>query len=336
MDKYTNTLSPEITSAIDKITEHLKTDEMESYLEEFTVNYSGIGDSSLYGGKHCGSDAEHQGAQYIYDELKNIGIKAEMLPFESARFQFNDASIIIEGEEAVKPYVCLSIGTDKDGVTGELIDAGKGYKAFYEENDVKGKIVLIETKEDFEDGTTEGMFQMMEAQRYGAAAVVIYTNENIYDENTIRATYGIFKLEIPVVTVSYKDAKTLKNHAGEPVVLIADAEFDKDGGTSYEVIGEIPGRTDERIIYSAHYDHFFRGIQDNVSAAGTLLAIAKALKKSGYTPNRTITFVFSGSHEIGNMESGAPDLLGVWELLNNLKKEWKGKIFADINLNILL
>ena len=101
MDKYTNTLSPEITSAIDKITEHLKTDEMESYLEEFTVNYSGIGDSSLYGGKHCGSDAEHQGAQYIYDELKNIGIKAEMLPFESARFQFNDASIIIEGEEAV-------------------------------------------------------------------------------------------------------------------------------------------------------------------------------------------------------------------------------------------
>lgn len=331
MDKYTNTLSPEITSAIDKITEHLKTDEMESYLEEFTVNYSGIGDSSLYGGKHCGSDAEHQGAQYIYDELKNIGIKAEMLPFESARFQFNDASIIIEGEEAVKPYVCLSIGTDKDGVTGELIDAGKGYKAFYEENDVKGKIVLIETKEDFEDGTTEGMFQMMEAQRYGAAAVVIYTNENIYDENTIRATYGIFKPEIPVVTVSYKDAKTLKNHAGEPVVLIADAEFDKDGGTSYEVIGEIPGRTDERIIYSAHYDHFFRGIQDNVSAAGTLLAIAKALKKSGYTPNRTITFVFSGSHEIGNMESGAPDLLGVWELLNNLKKEWKGKIFADIN-----
>ena len=43
MDKYTNTLSPEITGAIDKITEHLKTDEMESYLEEFTVNYSGIG-----------------------------------------------------------------------------------------------------------------------------------------------------------------------------------------------------------------------------------------------------------------------------------------------------
>ena len=138
MDKYTNTLSPEITGAIDKITEHLKTDEMESYLEEFTVNYSGIGDSSLYGGKHCGSDAEHQGAQYIYDELKNIGIKAEMLPFESARFQFNDASIIIEGEEAVKPYVCLSIGTDKDGVTGELIDAGKGYKAFYEENEERG------------------------------------------------------------------------------------------------------------------------------------------------------------------------------------------------------
>ena len=69
MDKYTNTLSPEITGAIDKITEHLKTDEMESYLEEFTVNYSGIGDSSLYGGKHCGSDAEFEIAVAEFDKI---------------------------------------------------------------------------------------------------------------------------------------------------------------------------------------------------------------------------------------------------------------------------
>ena len=59
---------------------------------------------------------------------------------------------------------------------------------------------------------------------------------------------AITQEEDPKILLTRRSAY-LKNHAGEPVVLIADAEFDKDGGTSYEVIGEIPGRTDERIIY---------------------------------------------------------------------------------------
>lgn len=331
MDKYIKSLSAKTVNAIDKITAALRTNEMKAYLKKLTAEYSEIGDSSVYAGKHCGSDAEHKGAEYIFEELRRIGIKAEMLPFGTTKFQFNDASIILPGEKTIKPYVCLSIGTDSKGITGEIIDAGTGYKSFYEENSAKGKIVLIETKEDFEDGTTVGMFQMLEAQLQGAAAVVIYTNENIYDENTIRATYSSFKCSIPVVTVSYKDAKLLKKHEGSRATLIADTEFDLENGVSYEVVGEIPGKTDERIVYSAHYDHFFTGIQDNVSAVATLLAIAKALKTSEYMPERTITFVFSGSHETGKMDSGAPDLLGIWQLLSNLKKEWKGKIIADIN-----
>lgn len=199
----------------------------------------------------------------------------------------------------------------------------------------KEKIALIETKEDFEDGTIVGTFQMYEAEKHGAAAIILYTNAYIYDEKTIRATYGAFQSSIPVVTISFKDAEKLKekaeNSANFNINLKVDTEYELEKGTSYNVVAEIEGKTNERIVYSSHLDHFFDGIQDNVSAVATLLGIARAMKESGYKPNKTINFVFSGSHEIGRINSAAPDLLGSWELLDNLKKDWAGKVTANIN-----
>lgn len=330
------TIESKTQKAIDDFSALFKTQEMRTFLEAFVNEYIKIGDSAFYGGKHCGSDAEHKGAEFIYDTLKGLGIKAEILPFESTRFQFNDADIVYDGQpREIKPYACLSVSTPEKGVTAKLVDVKDGHKSFYETADITGKIALIETKEDFEDGTIVGAFQMYEAEKNGAAAIVLYTNEYIYDENTIRATYSAFDPGIPVVTISAADAELLKSKLAEDpefqITLTVDTDYDTAGGTSYEVIGEIEGATDERIVYSAHLDHFFTGVQDNVSAVATLLGIAKGIKASGYTPNRTITFVFSGSHEIGPVNSAAPDLLGPWKLLTELKSDWVGKIVANIN-----
>lgn len=323
------------TNAIQQVGSLLKTEETRTFLATFTAAYAKIGDNDLYGGKHCGSDAEHEGADYIFQTLRDMGLDAESLPFQTTRFQFNDAAITIPNQEDIKPYACLSVGTDPQGIDGPVIDVGEGFTDFYGKNDIKGKIALIETKEDFEDGTILGTFQMYEAEKHGAAAIILYTKENIFNEHTIRATYSCFACHIPVVTVSYHDARRILRYMEKApngnIHIYVDTDLQIDDGTSYEVIGEIKGRTDERIVYSAHYDHFFRGIQDNITAVATLLGIAKAIKSSGYAPNRTITFVFSGSHEIGPMESAAPDLLGAWKLLHELKPEWEGKIIADIN-----
>lgn len=334
-EKNNNTKSY-VQEQICKLTQRFDVPEMKTFLESFVTEYISIGDSDLYGGKHCGSNAEQAGAKYIYDRLCEIGIDAEMLPFQSTRFQFNDSEIIYDGQkEPIKPYACMTVPTPEEGVNGVLIDVGDGQKTFYTDHDVRGKIVLIETKEDFEDGTIAGVFQMVEAAKNGAAAVILYTNEYILDEHTIRATYSAFGPEIPYVTISSSAAEILKKemevNSDFRVTLKVDTEFIPDGGTSYEVIGEIKGKTDERIIYSAHLDHFFRCVQDNVTAVATLLGIAKAMKEIGYQPKRTITFVFSGSHEIGPVNTGAPDLLGPWKLLTELKPEWNGKIVADIN-----
>ena len=86
------------------------------------------------------------------------------------------------------------------------------------------------------------------------------------------------------LSVSCKDAMAIKEYSekdsSNKVTLTVDAEYLPEGGTSYDVIGEIRGRTEERIVYSAHLDHFFRGIQDNVSSVAAILGIAKWLKES--------------------------------------------------------
>lgn len=325
-----------ISDVITLLSAGFERQETRDFLERVVREYSAIGDSRLYGGKHCGSDAEHEGARYIYEKLQEMGVEAEMLSFPSTRFQFNDATIVSQGMEGeIKPYACLSVPTEKEGLTEQLIDAGEGHHKFFEKRNVKDKILLMETKEAFEDGTLAACFQMYEAEKHGAAGVILYTNDFIYDEDTIRATYSAFNVGIPVVTISFNDAKWLKalleRDPETKVTLQVDTEYEVDGGVSYEVVGEIKGMTEERIIYSSHLDHFFRGVQDNVTAVATLLAIARVMKESEYRPRRNFTFVFSGSHEIGKLNSAAPDLFGIWELLNELKPEWKGKIIADIN-----
>lgn len=325
-----------IASAIAMTSEYFKSEGIRNLLNKVTTTYADIGDSKIYSGKHCGSDAEHEGAKYIYNMLKEMNIDVELLPFKTTKFQFNNAEIIVDSDiKTIKPYACLCPGTDKNGITAQVVDVEKGEKTFYENHDILNKIALIETKEDFEDGTIVGAFQMYEAEKNGAVGIILYTNEYIYDGDTIRATYSPFKCNVPVVTISYNDAMKIKEHIKETpekeIKMAVDAVLSVNSGTSYDVIGEIKGQSDEHILYSCHLDHFFYGIQDNVSSVATLIGIAKAIKESGYTPQYNIDFLFTASHEIGKLNSAAPDLLGAWEFVHNLKKEWQDKIIVDIN-----
>lgn len=45
------------------------------YQMDFAKNYSIIGDHELYGGKHAGSKAEHEGSRIIAEELIRLGLK---------------------------------------------------------------------------------------------------------------------------------------------------------------------------------------------------------------------------------------------------------------------
>ena len=106
------------------------------YQLNFVKKYSQIGDSQLYGGKHCGSDAEHKGSEFIAEKLRQIGVSnVELVPCSTGRYQFNDATIKAGGYE-IKPYGYVSPGTAGETWNLEVIDTGKATKEECEAADI--------------------------------------------------------------------------------------------------------------------------------------------------------------------------------------------------------
>lgn len=85
--------------------------------------------------------------------------------------------------------------------------------------------------------------------------------------------------------------------------------------TLSNILAAIPGKnSDEMVIIGAHYDHMgidvpidgdscYNGADDNASGVSAVLQIAKAMKQSGYTPERTIVFAFWDGEERGLLGS---------------------------------
>lgn len=307
-----------------------------AYGMKFAEEYRMIGDNELWGGKHAGSDAELAGSARIAAELRALGLSnVEEIPVKCTKYQFNDASVVVEGDESgtvIRPFGLTSPGTAAEGLTAELIDAGTSKKDFYEENDVNGKIVLVEAMGVLEGASPSA--QIRQAELRGAAAVLQFATEDLLNDETIRVQAMNHIPKIPIAGISMKDAKHLRKCIREgntKATLKLDAEYLVDQGVSHAVVGEIPGSTDERIFFSGHLDHYFRCMQDNISSVCTLLMTAKAMKEMGYKPKRTMTFIFNGSHEAGMADSRYPYISGSYKVLAEAKPEWCRKTVADLN-----
>jgi hypothetical protein len=86
--------------------------------------------------------------------------------------------------------------------------------------------------------------------------------------------------------------------AGAPDVkmrLTLDAEM-KTGLTASNVIGIVPGASDEIIVINAHLDSWFDGAGDNADGVGVLVALARYFNAPNHKPGRTLLFVGSGGH----------------------------------------
>lgn len=314
---------------------HIKMDE---YLQKVSEEYVQIGDCEHYGFKLSGSDAEQEGAEYIKTQLEMIGIdKVEKVPFKTIRYQFNDADLVFQDAEGqqyhYKPGPYASPATPEEGITAELIDIGNPDQTTFESVDMNGKIVMIEAVQGV--AGMEHSFAIRGAERNGAVAVIVFHNDNLFDEDTLRTQICYEVPGIPVIGINLKQAKEIKEALKKGSInaqLKLDIELDKENGISTAVVGEIIGKNpNERVVYSGHIDHYFKCMQDNISSVAAMLGVAKAMKESGYQPERTISFLFNASHEVGTFKSLSPYIFGSFKVLDGAKKDWVNTIVAEIN-----
>lgn len=315
-----------------------KADERYAYKIAETLAYDPAYLSNDLGWRTAGSDAEHKAADFIAREMETIGLTVEKVPVTVDKWQFNDASLTVDGTDIdIMPASYATSGTDADGITAELVDVGTGTAWEYEGLDVAGKIVLAGVDQWNEAWIDQ---YMNEAALHGAAAIVTYDvgGYATYSDDMINMQDVCSKDVIPCVSISKNQylqlAKALKS-GNTTATMTVDNIVEQDQGTSYNVVGTLKGRSsDQQIIVSGHYDIYFNGFQDDSCAIGLVLAMAKAMVDANYQPENDILFIAHGSEEWGASGTQFDWTTGAWEMINTAHPEWAGKTIAMLNFEL--
>jgi Iap family predicted aminopeptidase len=294
--------------------------------------------SSPIGTRTAGSDAEHAAADWIAEQMRQIGLsEVEKVGAKVDKWQFNDATIRLAGDsKVIQLHSYATAATPEAGLTAEVVYVGDGTMWDYEDSDVKGKIVIADVDQRANWWIT---YPMLEAEYRGAAAILAVPvsgfseiSADAYNANDICGPTGI-----PCVSITVNDANYIKERLQEGSVE-ATLKVDnivEPNGVSYNVTGRIPGKNhDEIILIGAHYDMYFHGFQDDSIAVGMMMGIAKAMLDAGYTPERDIVFVAHGAEEWGASYTVFDWTTGAWRMINEAHPEWAGRVLAFLNFEL--
>lgn len=281
--------------------------------------------STPQGFRIAGTEAEKKAAEWIYDEMKGIGlhdVQIKDIPVDS--WDFRDASVSILSPENVYhtmrggSFACLP-GTPEEGIVGEVIYVGDGTKTNYDGIDVRDKIVLIDT-DAYYSYWYNSLF--MQAEVRGAKAIIATVTDRgpgTYSEDLISIQDIMGCVKIPAVMLNKRDGEKCRQliKGGTQLTVNVKAEINITYNTkAHYVVGKIPGRNSEKnIILGGHYDAYWDGFLDNASSLGSQLTIAKAIIDSGYKPECNFIFIINGAEEFGLADTCFDFAVGAYYML---------------------
>lgn len=152
---------------------------------------------------------------------------------------------------------------------------------------------------------------------------IAITRIQISTRDLREAVVGEEKKVLCAMIHSAKAVELVKNKVKQIRLEIWQKEYD---GESHNVIAELPGKREEWIVLSAHYDttSLSHGAYDNMSGCAGLLGIMEQMKEK--ERNYGLRFVFCGSEERG--------LLGSKAYVRDHEKELR-QIVLNINLDMI-
>ncbi len=212
----------------------------------------------------------------------------------------------VEGELSI-----LSLGhVGSYEVEAPLVDAGYGTAEEIEAlgDRVEGAIVLADVGAP--EGYGRGVHRTEKVTLATEAGAVGFIQLNTQEGPRIPvgvATLGDEETEIPAVAADQASGQALRGAlAGQqPVVVRLSVDNWMERAEADNVLGEIPGQSDEIILVGAHLDSWdlAQGAVDNGSGTLAVLDLARALAEhveaTGEVPYRTIRFAFWMGEELG-------------------------------------
>lgn len=242
-----------------------------------------------------GTKEELQVAEFLKGQCEALGVPAHLEAFRVAMGDIEEVHLLADGQEIpCKALSCCGSGV----VEGELY-----YMPGMDPVSLAGakdKIVLLD------QGV--GFFSYHDLMKAGAKGLIFqygnvhYPNTDIDQRDLREAAVGEERKVLCAMIHSGQAMELVKNKVKNIRLEIFQHEYD---GESHNVIAEIPGKREEYIVLSAHYDttSLSHGAYDNMSGCVGLLGIMEQLKDKEL--NYGLRFVFCGSEERGLLGSKA-------------------------------
>ena len=242
-----------------------------------------------------GTKEELQVAEFLKSQCEELGVPAHLEGFRVEMGDIEEVHLLADGQEIpCKALSCCGSGV----VEGELY-----YMPGMDPVSLAGakdKIVLLD------QGV--GFFSYHDLMKAGAKGLIFqygnvhYPNTDIDQRDLREAAVGEERKVLCAMIHSGQAMELVKNKVKNIRLEIFQHEYD---GESHNVIAEIPGKREEYIVLSAHYDttSLSHGAYDNMSGCAGLLGIMEQLKDKEL--NYGLRFVFCGSEERGLLGSKA-------------------------------
>lgn len=264
-----------------------------------------------------GTEEELRVAEYLRSLCEEMGVSAKLESFRVPMARMKEAAVYADGEEIPsKAFYGCGSGT----VEGELY-----YMPGQDPVSIAGardRIVLLDTQGvDF--------FTYQDLMKAGARGILFQYGNMYYphrdlDQRDLREHVVGNGRKVLCAMLHTADAAELVRKGTKRIrITVQQDEYD---GASHNVIAEIPGKRDEYIALTAHYDttSLSHGAYDNMSGCAGLLGVMDALKDKPL--NYGLRFIFCGSEERG--------LLGSEAYVRDHEQELE-RIALNINLDMI-
>ena len=241
-----------------------------------------------------GSAEEKRAAEYIKSVCAEFGGEAYLEEFEVDMADVKRAELYIDGKSIpCRGYMNCGSGEVEAELYYLCEDGERALEG------CRGKIVMT-------DGYL-GYWKYHDMLDHGAQGFITYDGNVNYADRDIDArelrSYVSQGKKMLGVNINAKDAVDIINKNGKVAKIVV--EQDEYKGKSQNVILDLPGESDETVVFTAHYDStsLSQGAYDNMSGCVGLLSMAEYFSKNAH--KRNLRFVFCGSEERGLLGSKA-------------------------------
>jgi len=291
--------------------------------------------------RRTGTPEAYRAAQYIQGVLQDAGLETRFDPSPFQAFRWSAHSLQVEGLDGpIETFpVYYSGATPREGIEGDLVWVGSATEAEIEAATLEGAIALAglpHQASGSEPAITGVPKRLHEA---GAAAAVLYADfwlDNLIAAINTEEYEGT--MEVPALLVGRRDGERLaalvrSGPARARLILSARIE----PAEARNVIGLLPGRSDELIIINSSYNGWFTAAVERLGSAMVLhLAEVFAARPLADRP-KSLLFTLTSGHEVDNlgarhfMEESGADVMDRAALFLNIGSGQAGYTLAEVD-----